>query len=88
MALAAVSSLRLWREAHGQTRTVAGQADTDLQYHCSIRRPAKPEPFVRRVRHRPFGVDWRDGTGRAENSTVVVWCMKGSSSAPEGAEAE
>jgi hypothetical protein len=38
LALAAVSSLRLWREAHGQTRTVAGQADTDLQYHCSIGR--------------------------------------------------
>src|SRR5580700_10125107 len=38
LALAAVSGLRLCREAHGQTGTIAGQADTDLQYHCSIGR--------------------------------------------------
>lgn len=43
--------------------------------------------FPQIVANPHFGLDWTDGTGRAENSTVVVWCMKGSSSAPEGAEA-
>jgi hypothetical protein len=35
-----------------------------------------------------FGPDRTDGTGRADNRTVVAWCMKGSSSAPDEAEAE